>query len=163
MILYHMNFGFPLLDSTTKVILHKSTTIPKDEEAKKGIKNFKEFSEPIDNFDEQVFLHDIEADREGNCNVALVNSEFNNGEGIGISIKFNKNNLPYLIQWKQVSSGEYVCGLEPANSLLGGRDVEKKNKNVRFIKPGEKINFKIEINILGSKKEIENYIKNIAL
>ena len=163
MILYHMNFGFPLLDSTTKVILPKATTIPRDEEAKKGIKNFKEFSEPVDNFDEQVFLHNIEADKEGNCNVALVNSEFNNGEGIGISIKFNKNNLPYLIQWKQVSSGEYVCGLEPANSLLGGRDVEKKNKNVRFIKPGEKINFKIEINILGSKKEIENYIKNIAL
>ncbi|MHB1376452.1 MAG: DUF4432 family protein [Candidatus Humimicrobiaceae bacterium] len=71
--------------------------------------------------------------------------------------------MPYLVQWKHVDSGEYVCGLEPANSLLGGRNVEKKNKNVRFIKPGEKINFKIEINILSSKKEIENYIKNLAL
>src|SRR5680860_525083 len=106
MILYHMNFGFPLLDSTTKLILPKSVTAPKDEEAKKGIKNFNEFSEPVDNFNEQVFLHDIEADKEGNCSAALVNSEFNNGEGIGISIKFNKNNLPNLIQWKQVSSGE---------------------------------------------------------
>jgi len=160
MILYHMNFGFPLLDSTTKLILPKSVTAPKDEEAKKGIKNFNEFSEPVDNFNEQVFLHDIEADKEGNCSAALVNSEFNNGEGIGISIKFNKNNLPNLIQWKQVSSGEYVCGLEPANSLLGGRDAEEKNKNVRFIKPGEKINFKIELNILSSKTEIEDYIKN---
>jgi len=163
MILYHMNFGFPLLDSSAKVILSKATTVPKDEAAKKGINNFNEFSEPIDNFDEQVFIHDIEADGEGNCNVALVNSEFNNGEGIGVSIKFNKNELPYLIQWKQVASGEYVCGLEPANSLLGGRETEKKNNNVRFIKPGEKINFKIEINILDSKKEIDSYIKNITL
>jgi len=163
MILYHMNFGFPLMDSTTKLMLPKNTlTTPRDEEAKKGIQRFDEFFKPIDNFQEQVFIHNIEPDNEGNCNAALINNEFNNGEGLGISIKFNKKNLPYLVQWKQASSGDYVCGLEPANSLLGGRNVEIENRNVRFINPGEKINFKIELNLLTSKKEIENYIKKSA-
>ncbi|MCL4376778.1 MAG: aldose 1-epimerase family protein [Actinobacteria bacterium] len=162
MILYHMNLGFPLLDSATKLLLPKKTiTTPRDETAKREIGNFNEFCEPVDNFSEQVFIHNIEPDRDGNGNVALINNEFNNGEGLGISIKFNKKNLPYLIQWKHAASGEYVCGLEPANSLLGGRNVEIENRNVRFINPGEKINFNIEINILSSKKEIENYIKNI--
>jgi len=161
MILYHLNFGFPLLDSTTKVFLPKSVTIPKNEPAKKALNDFNKFSDPIDNFEEHLFLHDIEPDKEGNCHAALINSEFNNGEGLGVSIKFNKNNLPNLLQWKQVASGEYVCGFEPSNSLLGGRETEKKNNNVRFIKPGEKIDFKIEINILNSKKDIESYINNL--
>jgi hypothetical protein len=163
MILYHLNFGFPLLDSATKLVLSKAVSVPNNEEAKKTEKKFNEFSDPIDNFDEQLFLHDIEADKEGNCHAALINSEFNNGEGIGVSIKFNKNNLPYLIQWKQVASGEYVCGLEPSNSLLRGREIEKKNNNVRFIKPGEKVSFNIEINILDSRNEIKNYIRKIQL
>ena len=160
MILYHMNFGFPLLDSTTKLLLPKETrTTSKNETANKGIKSFNEFCEPEDNFDEQVFIHEIAPDKDGNVNLALINSEFNNAEGLGVSIKFSKKSLPYLVQWKQASSGEYVCGLEPANSTLGGRDVEIKNKNVRFIDPGEKIDFKIELNILNSKKEIEDCIK----
>jgi len=101
-------------------------------------------------------------DKDGFGNVALINEEFNNGEGIGVSIKFNKESLPYLIHWKEAASGEYVCGLEPANSLLGGRSMEKKNKNVRFLKPGEKVNFNIEISILNSKNEIENYIHKLS-
>lgn len=158
MILYHMNFGFPLLDSTTELIVPKSTkTTPFSEEAKKNVESFSKFYEPVNDFEEHVFYHEIKEDKDGNCNVALINKEFNNGNGLGVAIKFNKNNLPYLVQWKYAGSGEYVCGIEPANSLLGGRNVEIKNKNVRFINPGEKINFKIEVNVLSSIKEIEDF------
>ena len=160
MILYHMNFGFPLLDSTTKLLLPKLTkTVPFSEEAKKNIDSFNKFCEPEDDFKEHVFFHEIKEDEDGNCNVALVNNEFNNNEGLGISIKFNKNSLPYLIQWKYAASGEYVCGLEPANSLLSGRNVEIKNKNVKFISSGERIDFKIEVDILSSNKEINDFEK----
>lgn len=161
MILYHINLGFPLLDSTSRIILPAGTeTSPIDKNAKKGIKSFNKFSEPIDNFEEQVFIHKIKTDKDGYGKVALVNEEFNKGEGLGILIKFNNDNLPYLIQWKQAASGEYVCGLEPANSFLGGRKIEKENKNINFINPGEKIEFNIEISILDSKKEIKSYIDN---
>lgn len=159
MVLYHINLGFPLLDSNSKLILPEGTiTTPKDENAKKEIKSFNKFCEPLDDFEEQVFVHEIEADKDGFGNVALINKEFNNGEGLGVLIKFSKESLPYLIQWKQAASGEYVCGLEPANSLLGGRNIEKENKNVRFVNPGEKIKFNIEISILNSKQEIESYL-----
>ena len=160
MILYHMNFGFPVLDSTSKLLFPKETkTEPGNEAARKEIKNYSKFCEPADDFEEQVFIHDITEDKDGNGNLALVNEEFNNGEGLGISMKFSKKSLPYLMQWKHAASGEYVCGLEPGNSTLGGRYVEIKNKNVRFINPGEKIDTRIEINILNSKKEIENFRK----
>jgi galactose mutarotase-like enzyme len=159
MVLYHMNFGFPILDSTTRLILPKDTiTTPKDEIAKLGFKTFKEFCEPDDNYIDQVFVHDILSDETDNCHLALVNQDFNNGEGLGVSLKYNKNNLPYLFEWKHLKSGDYVCGLEPANSLPGGRKIQKEKNNVRFINPGEKVSFSIEVNILRSNEEIDTFI-----
>lgn len=52
--------------------------------------------------------------------------------------------------------GEYVCGIEPANSLVRGRKEERERGNLKFIKPGEILKYRLEFNILGSKKEIEN-------
>jgi len=128
MLLYHVNIGYPIIDSCSKLLESKAFVTPRDEEAEKGLNSFNNFSEPVKGFKEQVYFHDIEADEDGNANIALVNEEFNNGKGIGIWLKYNKNNLPYLIQWKQMGIGEYVCGIEPANSYPRGRAIEKKRE-----------------------------------
>ena len=128
MILYHINLGFPLLDVQSELVIPKTT--PRDKEAEKGMNNFNRFSEPVRSFSQQVYFHCIKPDYSENCNIALINREFNNNQGLGISIKYNMENLPYLIQWKQMSFGEYVCGLEPANSLIRGRDIERKDSKV---------------------------------
>jgi len=159
MILYHINIGYPVLDKTSKLIEGKSKVIPSDEEAKKGFDKFSEFSEPIKDYKEQVFFHEIDADEEGNSHVAIVNPEFNNGEGIGIALAFNRNNLPYLIQWKQIGEGEYTCGIEPSNSLVRGRVVEREQGKLIFIKPGEIKKYRLEFNILKSNKDIEQFQK----
>ena len=55
--------------------------------------------------------------------------------------------------------GEYVCGIEPGNSYPRGRSVEKKEGTVRYIEPGQKINFRLEFNILKSSEDIEIFKK----
>jgi len=157
MILYHVNIGYPVLDSTSRLLEAKAKVTPRDEEAKKGLDKYFEFSEPVAGFKEQVYFHDIEEDDEGNSNIAIVNPEFNNGQGIGIWLKFSKASLPYLIQWKQMGQGEYVCGIEPANSLVRGRKIEREKGNLKFIKPGEKVDYRLEFNILTSNKDIEMF------
>ena len=163
MILYHINIGYPIVDIDSELLIQKVKTIPRDENSRRSLNEFNKFSEPIRGFKEQVFFHDIEADNNGNCNIALVNRKFNNGKGIGISLSFNKNNLPYLIQWRQIGFGEYVCGLEPANSFTRGRKIERENNNLRFIEPSQKFDFRIETNILTSNEDIvrfeDNYCK----
>jgi hypothetical protein len=160
MILYHVNIGYPVLDKTTKLLEPKATVTPRDEEAMKGFDKFNEFSEPIHSFNEQVYFHDIESDPEGNTNVALVNENFNNGEGIGIWLKYNKENLPFLVEWKQMGEGEYVCGIEPGNNTATGRVNEGKKGTLKFIEPGETIKYKLEFKVLTSRKDIDNF-KNI--
>lgn len=156
MIIYHMNFGFPLLDKSTYLLEPDSSIIPISEEAKKNIKNFKVFSEPLKDFSEHVFCHDIPADMDGNSNVAMVNEDFNKGNGIGIWLKYSKNTLPYLNQWKQVGLGEYVCGLEPSNCKTYGRKLSREKDELHFIEPGEIKDNNIELTILKNNDDINS-------
>ena len=159
MILYHINIGYPIIDQDSRLIESKAKVKPRDEEAKKGFNSFYNFGPPVKNFKEQVYFHDISADSSGNANVAIINEQFNNNKGIGVWLKYNKNNLPYLIQWKQLGEGEYVCGIEPSNSFALGRKSERKNESLKFIKPNQTVKYKLELNILKSKNDIENLKK----
>lgn len=157
MVLYHVNIGFPVIDNGSELIEAKAKVISRDDEAKNGRADFNKFIEPIKGFKEQCYFHDIEADEDGNSNIAIVNKDFNNGEGIGIWMKFKKDTLPLMTQWKQMGMGEYVCGIEPCNSPVGGRKAEREKGTLKFIEPGEKVNFKLEFNILRSNSDIQSF------
>jgi len=157
MVLYHVNIGYPLLDKQSELILPSSRVIPRDKEAKKGIRKYSHFTNPVPNFKQQVFFHEIEADEEGNANVALINETLNEKKGLGLWLKYNKDTLPYLIQCKQMGGGEYFCAIEPANSFVRGRKIERKDNNLKFIKPGEKVKNKLEFILLTSNSEINEF------
>ncbi len=157
MILYHMNMGFPLLGSNSKLLIGKVSTEPIDNESGKesNLKNFSNFNEPQKGYLDQVFEHDIKPDNKGLCNFAFVNPDLNNGNGFGIGFSFNKESLPYLTQWKKLDEGEYVCGLEPSNCYVRGREIERKNGMLKFLKPQEKIKMFVKLEILKDNSEIE--------
>jgi len=157
MILYHINMGYPVIDSNAKILVGKEKVITFDKESEKGINKCNEFSNPVAGFVSQVFSHDIEADESGNSNIALTNPIFNQGKGIGLWLKFNKENLPYMNQFKGMDFGEYGTSFEPANCFVRGRKTERENGKLKFIKPGKIISYRIEINILESIEDINSF------
>ncbi|HAX17665.1 MAG TPA: DUF4432 domain-containing protein [Actinobacteria bacterium] len=159
MVLYHMNFGWPLLDDKAELYVGKGEIIPLNDDAEKNAGMFDNFIKPVSNFNPEVFAHDIKADSEGFCHTALVNRNLDESNGLGIGLKFKKENLPYLIEWKNFNPGEYVLGLEPGNAFVSGRDKERDAGRVRTINPGEKVEMKIEIRILDGQQKIDDYIK----
>lgn len=159
MILYHVNIGFPLLDKSARLIEAKARVTPRDDEAKKGMEQYSTFSDPVNDYKEQVFYHEIDADPDGNGNVAIINERFENSRGIGLWLKYSLKTLPYLVQWKQVGEGEYVCGIEPSNGKVLGRETERKNKTLKYLKPGEKIHCKLEFNVLKNNDDIKTLKK----
>ena len=60
-------------------------------------------------------------------------------------IRFNKNELPYFIQWRMLGEREYVTGLEPANAPIEGRAAARAEGALPFLEPGEKRTFHLEI------------------
>ncbi len=149
MLLYHINFGYPIVDKDTVLVQSKTNVKARDAEAQKGINAFNVFSDPVPDYKEQVFYHDMEPDTDGFVTACLFNK--NLGEnGLGSYVRFNKNQLPLMCEWKQVGEGEYVVGLEPSTAYPEGRAQARKDEQLLFLKPGEKKDFQIEIGIIDS-------------
>ncbi len=148
MILYHFNFGFPLLDKGTKLIIPKGHIKVRDNETINEIGCCCEFTAPIHEFSEQVFYHEFDPDTDDEIVVKLINERFN-GSGLGIYISYNNKQLPYLIEWKQLGEGDYVVGLEPATWYPEGRSKARKKGELLYIEPGEVKKYRFEIGIIS--------------
>lgn len=162
MVLYHVNIGYPVLDAGSELLEASAKVTPRDDEAKDGYEDFNRFSEPVRGFKEKVYFHDIEADDEGCSNVAIANEGFDNGKGIGIWMRFSKDTLPLMTQWKNMGMGEYVCGIEPCNSPVGGRKAEREKGTLKFIEPGDSQKFRLEFRVLTSNDDIKAFRKRFV-
>jgi hypothetical protein len=145
MILQHFNLGFPLVDSSTRLVLPTHTTVPRDEAARPGLDHCLEFDEPIDDYAEQVFYHDLQADADGKVEVRLVHAAFNNGQGLGVAWRYPKVEYPILTEWKMMRAGFYAVGVEPGNCHVEGRVKERERGTLQTIAPQEVRMLNIEL------------------
>ena len=143
--LYHMNFGWPLVGESMKLVAAEHAVTPRDSDAAKGVAEWDRFPAPTAGFAEQVLYHDLPADDEGFCTMKIVNPEF----GPEVRLSFRKAELPYLVQWRMPGAGEYVTGLEPANCFpIGQKDFAEKGL-LRRIEPGQVVETRIRLSVGG--------------
>jgi hypothetical protein len=145
MFLQHFNLGFPLVEASTRLELPEHVTTPRDEEARAGMGGYTEFNEPVSNYREQVFYHNLKPDAQGMVTVKLVNPAFDHGRGVGVSFHYQRDEYPILVQWKMMGEGMYVAGLEPANCHVSGRAEERKMGSLQVLAPQEVRTYKIEV------------------
>jgi len=154
MILYHINLGYPLLSENSFFAANSLEVVPSTDEAAKGLSEYNKCLPPTNGFLEHVFYHDLKADSEGKTFAALVNPDLN----LAVAIRFNKNQLSHLTQWKQMGAGEYVMGIEPCNCHTKGRAEARKDGTLQFIKPGEVKHFNVEIEVVDGEKNINELV-----
>lgn len=161
MILYHINIGFPLLDEGARFLSTTGCFTPRDQEAREGAEDFASIHEPRSGYREKVYFHDMLVDNEGNAYAAIVNDKLLGG--LGVYVKYSKRELPRFVQWKMLGEGTYVIGMEPANSLVMGRDKERAWGTLKYIGPQETKEFRIEIGVLVRYEiaEFEEKIRRI--
>ena len=155
MILYHVNFGFPLLDEGTELIAPSRRVTPRDAVAAPGLDGHARYEAPIVGYQEQVFYHDMAPSDDGYVTVLLANRGFDGGRGLGISLRYRQAELPRFTQWKMVGAGTYVTGLEPGNCLVEGRDKDRARGILQFLEPGEQREYLLEIGVLDGVSAID--------
>jgi hypothetical protein len=160
MMLYHVNAGFPVLDRGSKLVSASKSVVPRGEEASREAALYPEFSSPGKNYRERVYYHEIALDENGFASAAVVNKGFDNGRGLGLYIKYNAVELPFFFEWKMNGEGIYAAGMEPANALGEGRAVERAEGRLKFLEPGEKKDYFLEIGVLSSAEEIDSFEKD---
>ena len=112
---------------------------------------------PRDNEPEYVFIHDVVRAPEGTVPVAVVNESLQ----IGLLIEDSAENLPYFMEWKSIASGDYVTGLEPANSSVYGRPYHEKQDSLHMLEPFQKECNTISFTLLDGAEEIAAAVRRI--
>ncbi len=128
MLLYHCNFGYPLLSEKAHIEFpEKRKTTPRTEFAKTALGAEHTFTAPIDGEEERCYFHE-----EMEKKVAIVNPEI----GTKVTLTWS-DTLPVLVEWRSMASGDYACGIEPTNTYIMGRHDERENGTLPVLAPFE--------------------------
>jgi len=144
--LYHMNFGYPLIAESMRLLAPEHKVSARDAAAEAGLRVWDAMPSPTEDFAEQVMYHDLSTDADGFCMMKISNPDFF-ADGKALCLSFRKAELPYLVQWRQAGIGDYVMGLEPANCYPIGQQEFSKTGLLRKIEPGQSVETCIRVEL----------------
>lgn len=142
LLLYHINFGYPLLCEHTTVTVDAVRTEAYDDYSAADAANLFRFSPPNAEAREKNYFH-VLAEREGTAQ-----SEIRHPGGQGVYLRQRTDQLPYLNHWKLENPVDYVLALEPSNVRCLGRAALREAGELPGIRAGETKRFEIEIGML---------------
>ncbi len=152
-LLYHINFGTPLLNCGSKVVLPVRRLAPRDAVAADTLDQWDTYGPESPGVSESVFFMQLAADGEGNTRTLLRNAAGNQG----VSLLFNTNELPCFTLWKnpQAAVDGYVTGLEPGINFPNCKSFEKRQGRVAVLAPGQSRSFQITIEAHRNPTEVQ--------
>lgn len=146
MLLYHFNFGWPMLAENTRLEIMHDRIEPRDETAQRGIDEWNRFEHPIAGKREQVFYHTPICEKDNLAHARVVNDDLK----ICAEISFDPQMLPELIEWKSMASGDYALGIEPSTSRVNGKEKEEQAGRIVVLGAGEKKTYKVTLQITST-------------
>jgi len=154
MILYHFNFGYPLLAPGARIVkgvgeIYDNIGSGTDPE------HIGNVTAPQNNKIEEVYCHTNVPDAFGYGYAAVINDELK----LGCYIKYKMDTLPLLVQWKSMCTNDYCIGLEPSNSFIMGRIAERKHGTLKTLRPYESQSFTVALGVLDGADDIANFEK----
>lgn len=157
-VLYHCNFGFPVVSPGSELLVHDRSVRPRDPAAEAGLSEHLRFPPPVPGFAEQVFFHEPQVGADGLAAAAIVNRPL----GFGAFLRWRAAELPVLAHWKMTGEGEYVCGLEPTTHVpTATRREQRENGSMRDLAPGASVSFRLEIGALPDAEAIATFEKGV--
>lgn len=150
MVLYHFNFGYPLINESTSI--HIPSLKRRWIHGEGDVIGWEQFNKPAPETPSTVMLHEeVEGDGNGNVAVSIESSLFHNGKEkqLFVTLTYDQQACPFLTQWKHQGSGKYVLGMEPGNTTTEGRGFHRNNGTLPFLQAFEtkEYNFTIEFTL----------------
>ena len=163
MILYHCNFGWPLVDEGADIVYRgtcRSRGMDFDNELFNETHDYKKCQKPLQSHKgtgESCGFIDVQPDKEGLCHVGLVNHQL----PLALAIRYPKKQLPHLTNWQHWGPGEYVCALEPGTNPPIGQNKARESSQLIMLEPGEKRLYHLEIRITSKLGQIREFISSL--
>jgi hypothetical protein len=148
MMLYHFNFGFPLLDAETEIHLPSARVTPRESDL--PVEGLENWQSPQPGYRERIYYHEnLSTAEDGMATVTLRNPHFLPADKpLAVRLAWKIDTLPMLVQWKMPGEGTHVLGIEPANCHVEGRAAERKRGTLVMLPPGQTIEYLLILTVL---------------
>ncbi|MFH1719928.1 MAG: DUF4432 family protein [Planctomycetota bacterium] len=159
-ILYHGNYGPPLMEKGAKFFAPVRQVTPINEHSASAVSDYNIYSAPKAGFPEQVYCLRLWADKNARTQVMLHNAAGDKAVSMAYSIK----ELPFFTLWKNPVAPEdgYVTGLEPGTGFPRNRSVERKFGRVPKLAPHQSRSFTIDFALHSGKDQVNAAADEIA-
>ena len=153
-LLYHCNFGAPLLESGAALVAPFKTVSPRDPRAQDGIETCDRFSGPEPGFVEQVYFYELTGKRGSRETAVLLKNRDGN---LGSSLHFSLKQMPCFTLWKNTAATEngYVTGLEPATNYPNPKRFERQQGRVAALQNGETRQFDLTVAVHDTRRSVQ--------
>ncbi|MFO0905308.1 MAG: aldose 1-epimerase family protein [Pirellulales bacterium] len=144
-LLYHINFGEPLLDAGARFVAPVKTVVPRNDHSAKGITNWHSYAAPQPAFPEEVYFLEVLGDAQGRTRTLLKNAHGTKG----VSVLYNVQQLPCYSLWKNTTASidGSVTGLEPGTNFPNPRSFEGKKGRVAKLAPGGSVAYDVALEV----------------
>ena len=152
--LYHINYGAPLLEKGSRMIAPFKQVAPRDSRSAASIDTFDAYGAPQSGFVEQVYKYELAGKRGSRETMTMLR----NGTGDKASLlRFTLKDFPCFTLWKNTAgmADGYVTGLEPATSYPNSRRFEREKGRVITLAGGESRTTTLSIETLETKNAIK--------
>lgn len=158
-LIYHGNFGAPLLEEGAKVHVAATRIAPMNDHAGKAIDHWATYKGPTRGFIEEVYLFEPVSDADRRTAAVLQNRDGSQG----VSMTWSTAELPYLTLWKNTAATAdgYVTGIEPATGYPFNRSVERAAGRLPVLAPGASRNFTLDFSILSDTDAVHRAVDSI--
>lgn len=158
--LYHANYGKPLLEEGARFVAPLAEVTPYNANAARDVKTYDTFRGPTPGYVEQVYLFKPLADTKGDTLLLLQNRAGDRGTSLRYSLK----ELPYLTLWKNTGAAAdgYVIGIEPGTNYPNRRMVERKAGRVPKLEGGGRYEMTVEYGVHVGTSEVKRVVGQIG-
>lgn len=157
--LYHCNFGRPLLDAGSTLQTACSALAPRDDRAAEDIDTWSTYAEAEAGYAEQVYFTKPVSGADGMGLAVLANE----AQSAAVGLRFHTATLPWFVQWKntQADADGYCTGLEPASSLPNPRPFERVQGRVRVLQAQESVTYQLRFSLAQSASGVAKLLREV--
>lgn len=133
MLLYHINFGWPLLAEGTRFVAPIIETLWRTDSVSEQGASHIVMPPPQKDFVEQVYEHSLGVGSDHRTSAMLVNDRLE----WAVEYSWDARVFPCFFQWMHLREGSYAIAFEPSTNHVGGRPAAEEDQSLIWLDHGE--------------------------
>ncbi len=158
MLLYHVNFGFPVVSENSGYYTRAVEVKPWTDSAINGNGEYERMESPQPGYEYECFLHEM-PEKGHKVYSAVINESLN----FGAYLVYSPEELPFFNEWKMMGCQDYVAAFEPGNCIPEGRMEARENGRLKYLEAGETYSVSYKIGVADGLSETVELKKALTL